>query len=237
MQEVGISKKCNGPLHKGAFVDLTNFTLNARECRDCKRHYYRNRTPEAVQAYKERNNKWMKGYRRNLPVEELRAYNRAAQAKFMDTLENRIWKRLCYRSNKSLKGYPRLADSYEALIGCNKTQFAEYLKPLMSRGMHKGNYGKHRLCWQIDHIIPLCKFDLTTLEGQRAAFHYTNVQPLWATENWAKGRKPLGVLGSARAVEVPFLEDSASGGMSKPLLDDINRDLEFDYAPSSKGVA
>ena len=44
------------------------------------------------------------------------------------------------------------------------------------------NYGE----WHVDHIIPCCKFDMKNPEDQKKCFHYTNLQPLWATENLRK---------------------------------------------------
>ena len=41
----------------------------------------------------------------------------------------------------------------------------------------------------IDHIRALVFFDLTDLEQRRIAFHYTNLQPLWALDNVCKGRR------------------------------------------------
>jgi len=40
--------------------------------------------------------------------------------------------------------------------------------------------------WEIDHIKPCCHFDLSKPEEQEKCFHYSNLRPLWATENRSK---------------------------------------------------
>jgi hypothetical protein len=44
------------------------------------------------------------------------------------------------------------------------------------------NYGE----WQIDHIKPLSKFDLTDRQQLHEACNFNNLQPLWAEDNLAK---------------------------------------------------
>jgi hypothetical protein len=55
------------------------------------------------------------------------------------------------------------------------------------------NYGE----WQIDHITPLRFRDpetgeLPTLEQTIERLHYLNTQPMWASENMAKGNRRIG---------------------------------------------
>ena len=43
--------------------------------------------------------------------------------------------------------------------------------------------------WHIDHIRPCSSFDLSDPTQQKECFHYTNLQPLWASENLKKNNK------------------------------------------------
>lgn len=40
--------------------------------------------------------------------------------------------------------------------------------------------------WHIDHKIPCLSFNLTDIDQQKKCFHYTNLQPLWATTEIAR---------------------------------------------------
>jgi hypothetical protein len=89
---------------------------------------------------------------------------------------------------KAFKGSPtNKTESTSNLIGCTKTQLLQHLQQQYKHGMTDKNYGS----WHIDHIIPCSSFDLTNIEERQKCFHYTNLQPLWAAENLAKGDKIL----------------------------------------------
>lgn len=91
-------------------------------------------------------------------------------------LAHNIRKRL-YRAIKSKK-----YSSVDAL-GCSIKQLKEHLESQFQHGMTWENYGE----WHIDHIRPLASFDLQCREQFEQACHYTNLQPLWAVDNIAKG--------------------------------------------------
>jgi hypothetical protein len=46
--------------------------------------------------------------------------------------------------------------------------------------------------WHLDHVEPLCKFDLTDIEQFKVACHYTNMQPLWKEDHLKKTKLDLG---------------------------------------------
>jgi len=72
------------------------------------------------------------------------------------------------------------------LLGCKDiNEVKKYLEKKFKKGMSWDNYGK----WHIDHIKPLSSFNLSDPKEQKIAFHYKNLQPLWAKENLQKGGK------------------------------------------------
>ena len=78
----------------------------------------------------------------------------------------------------------------QQLLGCTISDFRKYLERLFKTGMSWENYS--RKGWQIDHIIPCCMFDLTIQENQKKCFHFTNLQPMWAIDNFKKGGRYVG---------------------------------------------
>lgn len=44
-------------------------------------------------------------------------------------------------------------------------------------------------CWNIDHITPFLKIDLTIKEEFLKTCHYANLQPLWFLDNIKKANK------------------------------------------------
>ena len=63
-------------------------------------------------------------------------------------------------------------------VGCTKEEFIEHIKEQFVEGMTWDNRGKYT--WHLDHIHPISK---------GGSNHYTNIQPLWAKDNLAKGNK------------------------------------------------
>jgi len=84
------------------------------------------------------------------------------------------------------------ANSTLKLLGCSIEFLKKYLESKFKQGMNWDNYGtgfNGRKEWHIDHIKPCASFDLSKLEEQCLCCNYTNLQPLWAEENWKKGDK------------------------------------------------
>lgn len=90
-------------------------------------------------------------------------------------LRGRIYKAI---QNPDIK-----SDTTIFLLGCEICDFIKYLESKFLINMNWLNYGSK---WHIDHIIPCDAFDLTQESEQRKCFHYSNLQPLWATTEIAR---------------------------------------------------
>lgn len=74
-------------------------------------------------------------------------------------------------------------------LGCSVDELRFYLEGKFTDGMNWNNWGQKG--WHIDHIVPLAFFDLTDRAQFLQACHYTNLQPMWAMENYKKSKKNL----------------------------------------------
>lgn len=74
------------------------------------------------------------------------------------------------------------AESTQQLVGCSWLDLISWLQSKFTKGMSWSNYGQ----WHIDHVVPCKAFDLTQHADQRRCFHYSNLQPLWASDNCRK---------------------------------------------------
>lgn len=98
----------------------------------------------------------------------------------------KIRKNIRDRMRSAMKGKSKSKNTME-LLGCTIEELKTHLEKQFTHGMNWDNYGKKG--WHIDHILPCASFDLTDPEQQRECFHYTNLQPLWATDNYKKKDK------------------------------------------------
>lgn len=83
-------------------------------------------------------------------------------------------------------GYKKTNTS-QRFLGCSWEAFVKHIEDHFMDGMSWENYGFHG--WHIDHIVPVSS--AKTLEELVPLLHYTNLQPLWAKDNFAKSDKIL----------------------------------------------
>lgn len=73
------------------------------------------------------------------------------------------------------------------LLGCALQEFKNHIESQFTDSMSWEFFNNGEI--HIDHIRPCCTFDLTSEAALRKCFHYTNLQPLWAIDNYRKAKK------------------------------------------------
>jgi hypothetical protein len=88
----------------------------------------------------------------------------------------------------------RKTERTHRLFGCTVQQLCDHLQGQFKPGMSWDNYGQ----WEIDHVKPCRLFNHRFPSQQRACFHYSNLQPLWKSENRSKSGYYYGEQGKRR---------------------------------------
>jgi len=151
---------------------------NHKEQKKRVREYYsKPEVKERVKVYRES--------RKDIIREQRKIYRKNQSPESM--LRDRLRKRFQKVIKRLKKGVEHC--HYLDLLGCSIPELKLHLESLFTEGMNWDNHGFYENRWNIDHIIPLSKFNLFDLEEQKKAFHYTNLQPLWAVDNFKKGNR------------------------------------------------
>lgn len=103
-----------------------------------------------------------------------------------DDVDFKLCRNLRKRLHHAIRGTTKSSRT-EDLLGCSFTFLRFWLESKFLPNMSWENYGD----WHVDHIRPLASFDLTDPKQQALAFHFLNLQPLWAKDNLSKGAKIL----------------------------------------------
>lgn len=114
------------------------------------------------------------------------AKSRYAQQKFATDLYFKLKIYLRTRLYIALKSKAKRGSAVRDL-GCSIEFLKQHLESQFQPGMTWENHSPTG--WHIDHKRPLDSFDLTNPMQLKAACHYTNLQPLWAKENFSKSNK------------------------------------------------
>jgi hypothetical protein len=181
---------------------------DAKPSSKAKKAAYRNDMPAHVrkrrrlyrQAYKQRpevrlrENERERAWRRTPEGKQRkRMYVERGKARSNARYRERCRTEVAFRIRHALRARLRLALKHKGireprstlqLVGCTPNELRLCLERKFLPGMTWANHGK----WHIDHIIPCAHFDLTDPEARKRCFHFSNLQPLWASENVRKGR-------------------------------------------------
>ena len=179
-------------LHKNALA-RKNYIKNREKALERNRKYRK----EHKEQIKESQRKWYaerggKEIRKKYIKEGsayglTKEYKRKYRKKRYDTdIEFKLSIILRVRIRDAIKRNQKTGSAIDDL-GCSVDELKIYLENQFQEGMSRDNWKYDG--WHIDHIKPLSKFDLTDPVQFKKAVHYTNLQPLWAYDNFSKGNK------------------------------------------------
>ena len=134
-----------------------NFKKRTSSCRKCFYQYY-------TKIYKIKNPDKI--------AKQRKAYRDKRKNDPLFKAQRNIRKRLKKQLDKGF----RIGQTSE-MLGCTLVEFKLYIESQFSSGMTWDNYGSY---WHIDHIKPVCSFDLTKPNIAKEVNYYSNLRPLLA---------------------------------------------------------
>ena len=176
-------KKCAATYHKGRY--LSDIKNNPSEQQRRKKYYQDNKDQfaERRKRWLENNREKVNEYQRQRRVDNPEWYTNYNRKYYADP-HKRLRKAISRGMWGCLVGREKQSRSFE-YIGCTSDELWIHLESLFQEGMTRENYGD----WHVDHIRPLSSWDFNsdTESKLQEAWHYTNLQPLWAKDNLSKG--------------------------------------------------
>lgn len=197
-------------------LDLSCFCKNARSkdglntwCRECTSEYkqkYRAENAEKISTglklHYAKNAEKIKAQERERRAANRDLYNKRAleyqknnreavytrqrawrSEKWKSDIQYRIKSNLRSRLGRAMQGLMKTCSAVRDM-GCTPEFLIRWLEGKFTDCMTWENYGKY---WHVDHVKPLSMFDLTDPAQVKTAIHFTNLQPLEASENIRKG--------------------------------------------------
>lgn len=155
-----------------------------KEKAEASQQQWRSRNQDRVRASaRARAKKW----RTENPEKEKAAQERNRKKRML-VASNRIHRNIGNAIRESLNG-KKAGVSWQVLVGYTLDDLRIHLQKQFSVGMGWGNYGPTG--WHIDHITPQSSFHIDTAEcaGLSDCWALSNLRPLWAKENIAKGAR------------------------------------------------
>jgi hypothetical protein len=165
-----------------------SYAKHAEKWRQYRREYVR-KFPDKV---RETNRKQLeKRYASGKAQAYSKQYRQKNQAKLR--AHERNYRKTDINRNISMKLRTRIrtalrlnqkSESTEKLLGCTISELAVHLQSRFEQGMNWEKFLAGEI--HIDHIVPCILFELSLPEEQAECFHFSNLQPLWATDNLRK---------------------------------------------------
>jgi hypothetical protein len=133
---------------------------------------------------KEQRLHYARQWRRDHPEHFRQRYQTEEHLRVAHILRGHIHSALVHRATgKEWRSHAKIG----AILGCSKADLIAHIEAQFLPGMSWANYG--RKGWEIDHIKPCVTFDLTQHAQVLLCFHFSNLRPLWRSDNARRSRK------------------------------------------------
>ena len=172
-------------------------------CKDCRKLYRdenKAHIKEKADQYRKENKNYYIEYSKKWRAENAKQYYEKNKSSILESkkkyIKNRINTDPLFRAISNLRKrlyifckHSSMSKRFKTMdsVGLKPDEFKLYIESLFSDGMTWENYGKGQDKWAIDHIKPLCT--AKTIDEAYILNHYSNLQPMWNTENSIKGGK------------------------------------------------
>jgi hypothetical protein len=178
-------KKCSREISKQNYQENIEVKKqNYQENIEVKKQYYQENKEQHIKRSKE----WIKNNHEKAKI-NWKLYNKNNREKKNKYIQDRFkndpeFKIICIMRSRILQVLKNKKQNKSIdFLGCSSNEFKLHLEKQFLPEM---NWENHGVVWEIDHIKPICTFDLLVKDNIFKAFHYTNTQPLFKTTEIAE---------------------------------------------------
>ena len=176
--------------------------VNREKQREYDKKYFKKNKDKIYESRKENSKEWRENNREKIRKQwkEWRKNNREKMNEYQkkrikNDTEFRLTRNTRHRVYKALKGQNASKNQRTMeYVNCSVAHLHNHIESqFKDSGMNWDNMGREDgECgrgWEVDHRRPCASFDLKDEEQKYMCFHWTNLQPMWQTENLKKGDK------------------------------------------------
>lgn len=159
------------------------YEINKNTLIENNKEYRKNNKEKISKQRKEyRNREEVKEHIKQKNLEYLPIKKNKIKEKRKNDINFRISESLRSKFHKFIKGKNT---SLSKNLGCDITFFKKWIEYNFTDEMSWNNYG----LWEIDHVIPLSKFDFSDSNSIKICYNWINLKPLLKKDNIAKSNK------------------------------------------------
>lgn len=158
---------------------LTEFRVGRGECLDCERAFGR----KYNQDHQDIRKKWQEENKEHFDDLRAKRYQRKKE-EIRDKYNTRYNEDPCFHIHKLLQR--RISASISKIKSTKKyvgTKYENIAKWLEFNFTDEMTWENHGTYWDIDHVIPICKWDLNNQEEIDICFNWKNLSPFECSKN------------------------------------------------------